>query len=97
MTSKYSFDTVLDLGDLGLVPAHVEGLITRPSVLRNPFGIVHAKVTHVSIAFTNHPALIDVTSLVTKNAMIELEERLEGQFRHEQKHPPGGDDHTEGA
>jgi hypothetical protein len=88
MTRKYTFATSIDLGDIGMAAAQVEGTIQSLSVLKHPFGPVCVKITLVQASIPNHPALVDITCFVKPYALAKLEERLLEVFRRDRNQHP---------
>lgn len=86
MIFKYTIETSLDLGDLGVHPATLEGVV-----------YVHGQgsteeVTKVDVHMPNFALPISVTTLLSSIAIVALEELLRKEFERQ-----GGRYQGEGA
>jgi hypothetical protein len=88
VTCSYQIQTKLDCGDIGMVDVTVDGFVTRWGL----FGHTAGKVEKVRAHFPTIQTPIEVTSLLSRGARVDLEEKLERAFERDRNDPRGGDD-----
>lgn len=74
----YQIDTTLDFGDIGQVPALVDGVVEMSGLFGPGVGYRNVRIDRVQVFLESH--CMDVTKLISNATRTDLESEIESAF-----------------